>query len=444
MGLIATLRRLFGRRPEPDPVPSAWGTPGPPEPEPKPSSKGPADASEPSTGWDGPPLAVPLGPLKYETSLVRTEPSDEIVSREPYAYARFGPGDGTFLDLSRDGDDGWLDDFGLPRLHTPAALADWLGVPLGRLFWLTGRTRRHTPRNGSHYVASWVGKRSGGHRLIESPKPSLRAVQDRILTGILNLVPPHASAHGFRGGRSIVTNAGPHAGAAVLLKQDLVDFYGTVRRGRVVAVFRTLGFSREVAIWLAELTTCRAPTDLPAPGLSAELGFTSPAAPFLRPHLPQGAPTSPALANLSAFGLDVRLGGLARAFGATYTRYADDLTFSGGPDFITALRQFIPLSERIIRDERLKPNRAKRKVVRSHQRMRVTGVVVNERPNVARDEFDRLKATLHNCLKTGPAPQNRDGVTDFRSHLRGRIAFVQQCNAERGAKLLAMFDRIAW
>ena len=439
MGLFAFLRRLFDRRREP--APSAWGAPGPPEQ--RPSLEPSELAADKKSGWDGPPLARRLPPLSYETSLVRTDPRDEIVAREPYAFARFGPGDGTFLDLSRDGDDGWLDEFGLPRLHTPAQLADWLGVPLGRLFWLTGRTQPSTIAK-SHYVASWIGKQSGGQRLIESPKPSLRAVQARILDGILNKVPPHAAAHGFRRGRSVVTNARPHTGSAVLLKHDLEDFYGSVRRSRVAAVFRTLGFNREVALWLTDLTTCRSPVDLAVPGLAVNLGLGCMFGHLLRSHLPQGAPTSPALANLSAFGLDVRLSGLARIFDATYTRYADDLTFSGGPDFLTSLRQFIPLSEQIIRDERLTPNRAKRKVIRKHQRMRVTGVVVNERPNVARDEFDRLKATLHNCLKTGPAAQNREGLADFRAHLRGRIAFVQQCNARRGAKLLAMFEQIKW
>src|SRR5690606_33460711 len=109
--------------------------------------------------------------------------------------------------------------------------------------------------------------------------------------------------------------------------------------------------------------------------------------------------TSPAIANLSAYGLDVRLAGLAQAYGLTYTRYADDLTLSGGGLKIPALREVIPLASQIISAERFAANHAKRRVVRNNQQMSVTGVVVNQRMNVSRKEFDRLKAILHNCIK---------------------------------------------
>ena len=140
----------------------------------------------------------------------------------------------------------------------------------------------------------------------------------------------------------------------------------------------------------------------------------------------------------------MRLNGLAKAFGATYTRYADDLTFSGDPSFIPALRTFFPLCERIISEERFTVHKGKRRVIRSHQQMAVTGVVVNKRTNVARRDYDRLKAILHNCVRQGPESQNRDQVPDFQAHLRGRIAFVKQCNPDRGQKLLDLFEQIRW
>jgi hypothetical protein len=166
--------------------------------------------------------------------------------------------------------------------------------------------------------------------------------------------------------------------------------------------------------------------------------------PYLKRHLPQGAPTSPALANLSTFSLDVRLSGLARSFGAIYTRYADDLTFSGPPRFGTSLRDFIPLVSQIVRQERFRLQASKRRVLRSTGKLIVTGVVVNERLNVSRSEFDRLKAVLTNCARRGAASQNRAGHPHFAAHLRGRVAQVTQLNSARGARLLAIYNQIDW
>jgi hypothetical protein len=240
-------------------------------------------------------------------------------------------------------------------------------------------------------------------------------------------------------GRSIVTNAKPHVGRAVLLKFDLENFYATVSMARVTGIFRGLGYSREAAIWLARLTTSALPMNTP-------FERSDPAAllPYLRRHLPQGAPTSPALANLSAWGLDVRLSGLARSFGANYTRYADDLTFSGPEEFIPSLRDFIPLVSKVIRQERFRVNKKKRKVIRDNARQTVTGVVVNTRLNIDRREFDRLKAILTNCEHHGPSTQNRDKRENFAAHLRGRIAHVAQLNPARGSKLLGIYQRIDW
>src|SRR4029077_5389897 len=133
----------------------------------------------------------------------------------------------------------------------------------------------------------------------------------------------------------------------------------------------------EAAIWLGRLTTSALPSSFvrqghPHADLKAYLGR----------RLPQGAPTSPALANLSAFPLDLRLSGLSRSFGAQYTRYADDLTFSGDERFLRSLAVFLPLVSKIVRSERFSLNKRKRKIIRSSQRQIVTGVVVNSRPNI--------------------------------------------------------------
>ncbi len=374
----------------------------------------------------------------------------------PYLFSTFSSDRRGFLDLSLNGDDSLLASWHLPAFHTPQELADWLGVRVGELAWLVHRStsdRRPADEQRSHYVYRWVKKRSASleagspnsrpvqtqWRLIEAPKQTLKRAQRKILTEILEKIPAHQAAHGFVRGRSIVSNARPHVGQAVVIKLDLQNFYANVTYNRVVAIFRSMGYCREAAIWLGRLTTSAVPWSLAVPDGNEELKSL-----YVRRHLPQGAPTSPALANLSAFGLDVRLSGLLKKFGGRYTRYADDLTLSGNDDFRYALRCVLPLTEQIVRSERFRLNHRKRKVVRRGHRQLVTGVVVNAKPNIRRDEFDQLKAILHNCVKLGPASQNRDNHADFAAHLRGRIAFVRQLNPVRAEKLRRLFEQIRW
>jgi hypothetical protein len=139
-------------------------------------------------------------------------------------------------------------------------------------------------------------------------------------------------------------------------------------------------------------------------------------------HLPQGAPTSPALANLAAFGLDRRLDGLAAALGARYSRYADDLAFSGGLHLRRTRADVGRLVATIAGEEGFRLHPAKTSCRTSAQRQVLAGVVVNRRPNVARKDYDRLKAIVHNAARAGGASQNRLGHPDFRASLEGRVA----------------------
>jgi RNA-directed DNA polymerase len=162
------------------------------------------------------------------------------------------------------------------------------------------------------------------------------------------------------------------------------------------------------------------------------------------PHLPQGAPTSPALANLAAFRLDRRLTGLATALGATYTRYADDITLSGADSLLRNASQLRSTITEIAREEGFAVNDRKSTLTTRAGRQAVCGVVVNQRTNMARAEYDALKATVHNAARHGPASQNRTGVPDFRAHLLGRIAWLEQLHPEHGAKLQRQFKHIVW
>jgi RNA-directed DNA polymerase len=227
---------------------------------------------------------------------------------------------------------------------------------------------------------------------------------------------------------------------------DLRDFFPSITAARVVAVFMTAGYPENVARLMAGLCTSRVPSDvwkLPgAAGQGAEAWRS--ALLYRHPHLPQGAPTSPALANLCAFRLDARLDGLAGVAGARYTRYADDLVFSGEREFERSLPRFLIHVGATAIEEGFNVQPRKTRVMRCGTRQQVAGVVVNERPNLARERYDRLKAILHNCLKSGPEAQNRSGHSDFRAHLTGCVAHASMLDPARGAKLQAMLDGVAW
>jgi hypothetical protein len=224
----------------------------------------------------------------------------------------------------------------------------------------------------------------------------------------------------------------------VVVRLDLEDFFAAVVAARVFGIFRAAGYPEAVAHVLTGLCTNAVPLSESVPDhfrLSRRLAT---------PHLPQGAPTSPALANLCAFGLDRRLTALAARFGATYSRYADDLVLSGGPLLRRAADTVAAAVAAVARDEGFHVNDAKRRMTTRAGAQRVCGIVVNDRPNLARRDYDRLKAVLHDAALHGPAAANRAGVPDFRAHLAGRVAWLESLNAARGARLRERLDAIEW
>lgn len=332
-------------------------------------------------------------------------------------------------------------------------LQDMLGLTAGRLHWFADP--RHLERTVDderlrHYRYRWVPKGNGGARLIEEPKPLLKHFQRVLLREILERIPVHPAAHGFRRGHSALTYASAHTHRRVVVHLDLEDFFVSVTAGRVFAVFRRCGYPEPVAHLLTGLVT----NSVPAAVRSAAPPPASPAPRVAHhrmgrrlasPHLPQGAPTSPVLANLAAFRLDRRLTGLAAATGTTYLRYADDLAFSAAsPHGSADVRRLVELVARIASEEGFGINPAKTTVRRSGQRQRLAGVVVNDGPNVDRRQYETLKATIHNAARHGPAAQNRASHPNFREHLLGRISWVAHLNPTRGERLRAAFSHIDW
>ncbi len=263
-----------------------------------------------------------------------------------------------------------------------------------------------------------------------------------MLDRVLEYIPSHDAVHGFRRGRSVRSAVEPHCGQRMVLRIDLEDFFPSVTAGRVLHLFLTAGYPETVARAMARLCTRRPPAEVVE---KCPINTPRSSRERLRiPHLPQGAPSAPALANLAAFRLDCRLAGLASACGANYTRYADDLIFSGDRSFARGAERFAITVAAIALECGFSVAHRKTPLMRHGVRQQAAGVVVNQRPNVPRADFDRLKATLTNCVRLGVAGQNRSGVEDFRAHLAGRVTWVATLNPARGEKLRKISEQIDW
>jgi len=340
----------------------------------------------------------------------------------------------------------------VPAIETTGALADWLQVTPNELEWFADLKRMIARREDgfegplSHYHYRILAKPGGDVRLIEAPKQRLKQMQRQILAEILEKIPVHPAAHGFRRGRSIRSFAAPHVRQRVVVRMDLRDFFPSISASRVQAMFRTAGYPERVANLLGGLCTNAVPRALwtqKGRGLDP-LRMADARQLYAWPHLPQGAPTSPALANICAYRVDCRLTGLAEASGAVYTRYADDLAFSGGEDFERGVERFAIHAAAILLEEGFAVHHRKTRIMRQGVRQYLAGIVTNEHLNVIRRDYDLLKATLTNCLRHGWESQNREGRADFRAHLAGRVSFVEMVNATRGARLRELLDEIQW
>jgi hypothetical protein len=340
----------------------------------------------------------------------------------------------------------------VPEIASVGALATFLGVTDGELAWFAdAHSLERTVEDNRlrHYLYATLRRPGRPARVIERPKRRLKEIHRWILHDILDWIPAHEAAHGFTRGRSVRTHASEHTGQFVVIRLDLEDFFASIAASRVYGIFRTAGYPESVAHSLTALTTNVVPsglwTSLPRPADSAQIDAHHRLGRRLAtPHLPQGAPTSPALANLAAFRLDRRLTGLAASLEISYTRYADDLTFSGPVRLVRAANTLRRAVAEIAREEGFRVNDHKSMLATRAGRQRVCGVVVNERLNVPRHEYDVLKAILHNSRKHGPASQNREALPDFRAHLLGRLSWIESLNPERGGKLRRQFAGIAW
>jgi len=258
------------------------------------------------------------------------------------------------------------------------------------------RYRNREPGTGldSRYQTHALPKKRGGERLIAAPDSQLKWLQRRIACRVLERGEINEAAHGFRRGRSIVTNAEPHVGQQMVVNLDIKDFFPSTSRYQV---WRALdysfgeGLSRNVLLLLADICC-----------------FAG--------GLPIGAPTSPGLANLVLRPADAALSKAAQAHDIVYTRYADDLTFSGHTD----THRIIPFVAQVLDDYGYELEPAKINIFRRGRRQIVTGLVVNEKVNVPRRVRRRLRAAVHSRSQGRQATWHDRPMDD--AELLGRIA----------------------
>ncbi|MBV9469013.1 MAG: RNA-directed DNA polymerase, partial [Abitibacteriaceae bacterium] len=262
-----------------------------------------------------------------------------------------------------------------------------------------------------------------------------REAQSWLLENVLEKIAVHEAAMAFRPALNIAHNAARHAGASVIVRLDLKDFFPSITFKRVKRMFQRLGFNEGVATLFALLATEAPRVQLTLDGQQHFVAVTE-------RFLPQGACTSPAITNILCRSLDARLSGAACKLGFTYTRYADDLVFSARGDKLKgiAMRE---LATKIIADEKFVVNEAKTAVLRPHSRQTVTGLVVNAQstgegtgtPRVSRRDIRNFRAFLHQYELRGREAMTEQRGQDALSYARGYLSFVHMVSPAQAAAL---------
>ncbi len=332
----------------------------------------------------------------------------------------------------QEGDRDRLQSYGLPELNNAEAIAQAMDITLGQLRFLSySRRTSHI----SHYVRFRIPKKTGGDRLISAPMPRLKAAQYWIEANILQPLETHDAAHGFCRHRSIVSNAEPHVGKDVVVNLDLKDFFPSVSYPRVKGLFRSFGYSEAAATIFALICTEPDTEEVEMDGRTYYVAQGE-------RRLPQGAPTSPSLTNILCRRLDRRLTGLAQELDYTYTRYADDLTFSASGDAKVQVGRLLRQVKSIVEHEGFQVHPKKTRVLHRSRQQEVTGVVVNEKLNVDRKMLKRFRATLHHIEKDGFKGKSWGHSSDLLGAIQGYANYVYMVNPDKGSQFLQQVKRI--
>jgi len=253
---------------------------------------------------------------------------------------------------------------------------------------------------GTYYKTYKIPKKSGKSRIICQPSRKLKGFQSWILVNILEKTKVSNSCKGFEKKTSTLDNAIPHKGANTVLTIDLKDFFPSISSKQIFNVFRTLGYNDLISTVFTNVCT-------------------------YNNFLPQGSPCSPKLANLTAWMLDIRIQGYVGKRGINYTRYADDLTFSGlNPANVVNI---IPMIKQIIESENFKVNHSKTRVSSSARAKIVTGLVISdEKIGIGKKKYKNVRAKIYE-LSQPSAKRN----VKLLFEVNGWLSYLNSVDQER-------------
>lgn len=270
-----------------------------------------------------------------------------------------------------------------------------------------------------NYTSFFIPKKSGKWRKIEAPNDRLKEIQCWIKEKILEKLELSESAKGFRKSINILDNAIIHTNKKIVLNIDLKDFFPSIKYDQVFKVFYYAGYTKEVSHLLTKLCTNNENV------------------------LPQGAPTSPILSNIVCYKLDKRLSALSSKIGANYSRYADDITFSGNKNIVN----FLFLIRKIINEERFIINEDKFRILYSNGKQTVTGLTVNKKVSVDKKLLKELENAIYFINKYGQADHMKHIECDrafYKEHIYGIAYYVNMIDKDEGQKYINRLNQLNW
>ena len=271
----------------------------------------------------------------------------------------------------------------------------------------------------NYYSTLQIPKKKGGNRKLLIPAMSLRLIQKWILKNILNNIPISDYANGFYKKRSIVTNAEKHIGKNCIINLDLKDFFPSITLEQVFRIFYYYGYTKEISYLLARLCT-------------------------YNKALPQGSPASPYISNIVCLKLDKRLSKLAITYKANYTRYADDITFSG--DY--GIEKIINIAKDIIKEEGFKINNNKTRIAYKHERQEVTGLIISKNKISVKKKYKKkLLQEIYYCKKYGVHSHLKHIKSQkafYKDHMYGKAYFINMVDKDLGKRIINELDEINW
>ena len=290
--------------------------------------------------------------------------------------------------------------FNLPAIETIDDLAKYTRLSSPLIQYLTYRA-------DYLYKTFEIPKKLGEFREIAHPSRELKAVQGWILRHILDKLSSSEYSKGFELGSSTLENASPHVGSNFLLNVDLKDFFPSIVASKVYGVFHSIGYNKKIAGALTSLCVYKG-------------------------RLPQGAPTSPKLANLVCLKLDARIQGYAGPRGIVFTRYADDICLSA--QTLKKIQNAKNLIRTIVNEEGLQINSKKTSISGTRKRKKITGLIVTESGvGIGRDLTREIRAKIHHLFT--------EKSTNF-SHVNGLLAYTYSVDKKNYRKLESFAEKL--